>query len=249
VCACLSAACDVTFARHLSQHEADELRTQLNRRGIAANLATDSDGMRLELAETSVAPAVAALCSQAAQTSQNAATSLTVSSASRAETALLPTRAAESRVRAERIERHVKERIEQLPGVERASVLVTLPPSPNRLHDLLETAVSARPSVAISLVRSATSPATLAAQVRAAVTSALPETPSSHLELTVHEQVAQNAGEVCTPLAHIGAITVTSDSIVTLKAWLAGSLVLHMLGAGVLLLMLQRRQRRDRPAR
>jgi type III secretory pathway lipoprotein EscJ len=217
------------------------LRTDLNRHGIAANIAVDADGARLDLADTSVARAVAALCPRAARSLETPHAST--------ETALLPTHAAESQARAQRIEQHLKQRIEQLPGVQTASVLVALPPTQNRLRDLLEPAESARPSVTVSLLRSkgAAASATLAGQVRTAALNAMPDTPSNHVEVTVHEQVAPDACEPCAALAHIGAVTVTDDSIVTLKVWLASSLVLHMLGASALLLLaLQRRRANQR---
>ena len=160
-----------------------------------------------------------------------------------ASTALLATRAAELREREHDLEARLSAAIHKLPNVRSATVLLTLARSDRRLDDLLHPAPSSPPRVLVSLVCSAKAVCPNADQLLPLLSAAVPGIAASHVRVLT--QLDSEAEPDCAELAHIGPLTVTRASLPMLKIWLAASLVLHMLGSVALVMLVQRKRRRD----
>jgi len=228
--ACALCACDVTIARDLPRAEADVWKEALNRRGIAVSvspsLAGEPDHVELSIADTAVARAVQVLRER----------SIPKAEAEEQPLALIPTRQAQQKARARALSTQIARTLEQKPGVVRADVSVQLPVPDESLGDLLQ--AKAAPSALVSIVR-APDAVLDEPQLQALVELAVPGLERSKIMWTEH--IADRPSASCTELSHVGALTVTHESMSTLKLWFSVSLCVHMLMAAAVLYILHRR--------
>ncbi|MET0390380.1 MAG: hypothetical protein ABW321_30690 [Polyangiales bacterium] len=223
----------MAIARGLSRGEAQHLSAVLNRHGVASSVVADGvseHGFQLEIAESAVAGAIEALRELPAETPGPAACEPSP--------ALLPTPQAERALREHTLNARLQTALERAPGVERATVRVSLPAPESALDDLLEP-TEAAPSVSVTVVR-APGETLDVTPLRALVAAAVPGVTAAGVELLEQASVVHDTP--CAALSHVGPVTVTADSLGTLKRWLAASLLLHAL-CGLALLALLRRQR------
>lgn len=227
----LIAGCNITLVSELAAPDAEALRSELNRQGIAITTVETAHGYELEVAESSVARAVAALRRSKPLTTPDAAAHAD---------ALVSTRSSEQRLQAEAVRAELERVIGKLSGVHSCSVQLDMPPRDQHLDDLLHPAPEPAPKVTVTVVRAADR-----SLDQNAVRQLVARTHGfAHAEVQVIEQAGEAACVPCAELAHVGALTVTASSVVTLKQWLGASLLVHMLGALTLLVMMRRRRSR-----
>lgn len=222
--------------RGLSREQANDAVAALDRGGVVGRIvAEDGRGSltRIEVNDSAVADGVAAL---------NA----------RRERALCPAEKqsppasrwietpSEERARhAERLSQQLERSLSRLPNVIEARVHLTLPFG---MRSLLE--AQTPPTASVLLVRSeGATPLTGAATeiVAGAVPGLSPKA------VRVVETALQPTAAAKPDFTRFGSVVVTRDSASTLKAWMASSLLLHMLLAAALLRPLLRRRSKPRP--
>ncbi|HET8939144.1 MAG TPA: hypothetical protein VFN67_37120 [Polyangiales bacterium] len=222
----------MTLAHGLSEREAKDLSTELNRRGVAVTKSSDgeSDRYAIQVAQSAVPLAWDAARTQCSNKQQPPA----------AATALLATREAELRAQEHRLEASVQKALEALPHVQSAAVLITLARADSKLSDLLKPPPSAAARALVSLV-CAKPGCPAAPQLTPLLTAAVPGLSSGNIRVLT--QTRAEPPESCAELGHVGPLTVTRESLPTLKLWFGVSLIVHMLGSVALLLLVQRRRR------
>lgn len=222
----------MTLAHGLSDREAKDLSTELNRRGIAVTQSADgaSDRYAIEVAQSAVPLAWDAARSQCAEKQPPPP----------AAAALLSTREAELRAEEHRLEAGVRTAIEALPHVHSAAVLITLARSESKLNELLKPPPGAAARAVISLV-CAKRGCPGAAQLTPLLSAAVPGLSSGNIRIL--QQTQAEPAQSCAQLGHVGPLTVTRESLPTLKLWFGVSLIVHMLGSVALLLVVQRKRR------
>lgn len=223
----------MTLAHGLSEREAKDLSVQLNRRGVAVTQSTDgaSDRFALQVAQSAVPQAWDAVHAQCSADRPPPAAAM----------ALLSTREAELRAEEQRLEASVSRAIEALPHVHSAAVLITLARADSKLNDLLKPAANHGPRAVVSLVCAQRGGCPNTAQVTALLTAAVPGLTGAGTRIL--QQTQNEPAPSCAELGHVGPLTVTRESLPTLKLWFGVSLIVHMFGSLALLLLVQRKRR------
>ena len=222
----------MTLAHGLSDREAKDLSIALNRRGVAVTQSADgaSDRYAIQVAQSAVP-----LAWDAARTQCSAKQTPPAAAA-----ALLSTREAELRAEEHRLETSVRGAIEALPHVQSAAVMITLARTESKLSELLKPPPSAAARAVVSLV-CAKPGCPGAAQLAPLLSAAVPGLSAGNIRIL--QQTQTEPVESCAELGHVGPLTVTRESLPTLKLWFGVSLIVHMLGSVALLLVVQRRRR------
>jgi type III secretion protein J len=226
-----SAGCDVTLLRGLSREQANEALITLDRSGVVGHVTEDDRAgshLRIDVDDSSVAAGVAALTA-----SRNRglcpAEKATASASSWIETP------GEERARhAEHLGSRLERSLSRLPGVVEAHVHITLPFG---MRSLAESQTP--PAASVLLVREHGAPA-LGSAATELVAGAIPGLSASAVRVV--ESTLQPTAAATPQFARFGPVVVTRDSASTLKAWLAASLLLHILLAAALLRPLVRRR-------
>ena len=223
----------MTLARGLSEREAKDLSSELNRRGVAATQHSDGarDRYAIKVSESAVAQAWDAVRAQRAR----------AHAPPPAAAALLTTREAELRAEEQRLEARLGLAIEALPHVHSAAVLVTLARPDNNLSDLRRASPGSAARAVVSLVCDARNACPGADHIRALLSATLPGLAASNIRIL--QDVKAQTEKPCAELGHVGPLTVTRASLPTLKLWFAASLIVHMLGSLALLVLVQKRRR------
>jgi type III secretory pathway lipoprotein EscJ len=227
----LAACSDVTLASGLSERDAKDLGAELNRRGVAVTQRADGAGYVLQVSESAVPLAWQAARTQCAQLQPQPT----------AAPALFSTRETELRAEEKHLEARIGSAIEALPNVHSAAVLITLGRPENKLTELRAPPAASAPRAVVSLVCEGHGSCPVAEQLHALLSAAVPGLTSSNIR--VLQETQRELDPACAELGHVGPLTVTRESLPTLKLWFAASLVVHMLGSLALLLVVQRRRR------
>jgi type III secretion protein J len=238
----VAAGCDARLSGDLAEAQANAMVVALHEHGIGAAKEREGGGtaeprFAVEVAEGEVARALAVLAAADLPHRNDPGIEETFG-----EGGLVPT-ATEERARfVAALGGELAQTIERIDGVVDARVHVALPETQDLLLD--ETAPSPRASVLIKyrVDHAPPEPEALRALVAGAVQGMDPA------EVSILAVPSESTGAAPAPLVALGPITVTAGSAGALKAILAGSLVLHVLLALVLVAVL-RRTRRPRRAR
>jgi type III secretory pathway lipoprotein EscJ len=227
--ASLALGCDVALVRGLSREDAQAMSVELERNGVVARVVADRGAqLRLEVNEAAVADAVSVLARRDVLPAPAALSDAWIETPG------------ELRAReAVRTERALEASLLRLPNVREARVHIT--PAAG-LHALPET--HAPPAASVLIVRTPKSDS-IAAHAQALVAGAVPGLSPATVRVV---EIERSHALPPLQLARIGPIVVSAQSAATLKGWIAGSLVVHMLLAGALLWPLVRTLRKPRPS-
>lgn len=231
----------MTVARGLSAHEAQAMSARLNQSGIAVTKAADGahrDLFQLEIADHAVASAVEVLSPRPE--------ALLAAPAQQEPLPLVPTQAAEERAREAALDARLRALIRGLPGVVDAAVQTSSSTPRSTLEDLERAAPRPELRANVQLIREAEAPA-LSERVRELLANETAGLPAAAIHVAERTLPKDTTG--CATLVHLGPITLTIDSLSTLRMWLIGSALVHMASAIALLVIVRRSQQLRRARR